>query len=228
MRIFKDIFNLFFPEVCLTCKNQLYSNESSICTFCRHDFPQTNFTNESNNLLEKLFYGRTPINEATALFYFHKKGKVQELVHQLKYRNHEEIGELLGSWLGEEIKLSNRFTSIDYIVPVPIHPNKRKKRGYNQLTKFGEALARTLSKTLIENNLIKVDSTDTQTRKGRMERWLNVQNHFELADPSFFENSHVLLIDDVVTTGATLEACSNQFLNCHNTKVSIAVMAFTE
>ena len=228
MQLFKDIFDLFFPEVCLACKNQLHSNESSICTFCRHDFPQTDFTNVSNNQLEKLFHGRSPIKEATALFYFQKKGKVQELIHQLKYRNHQEIGELLGFWLGEDIESSKRFKSIDYIVPVPIHPKKRRKRGYNQLTKFGEALAQTLSKNLIEDNLIKVDSTETQTKKGRMERWLNVQNHFELVDPSFFENRHVLLIDDVITTGATLEACSNQFLQCKNATVSIAVMAYTE
>lgn len=228
MQLFKDIFDLFFPAICLTCKNQLQPNESHICTFCRHDLPLTNFTSKPDNPIEKLFQGRSLIQDATALFFFHKKGKVQELIHQLKYRNRQEIGEFLGYWLGEDIKLSNRFNSIDYIVPVPIHPKKLKKRGYNQLSTFGKALSKSNPSLYVENNLIKIDSTETQTRKSKNERWINVQNHFKLQDPVCFENSHVLLIDDVITTGATLEACANQLLKCKNITISIAVMAFTE
>ena len=228
MLFLKDLFYLFFPEVCLTCKNPLLRNESTICTSCRHDFPLTGFANIEDNQLEKQLYGRIQIKEATALFYFHKKGKVQQLIHELKYRNHQEIGTLLGNWLGEEIKNSIRFKNIDYIVPVPIHPKKLKKRGYNQLTKFGELLEVILNTPFIENKLLKKDSTETQTHKGRLDRWRNVKDLFELKDYSFFENKHVLLIDDVITTGATLEACSNQLLKCNGVTISIAVMAYTE
>jgi len=228
MQILKDVFSLFFPDVCLSCKLQLNQNESVICTLCRHDFPETNFTNISENHLEKKFYGRVPIYNATALFYFHKKGKVQEFIHQLKYKNHQEIGILFGNWLGEEIKHSDRFNDIDYIVPVPLHPKKKKIRGYNQLTKFGKSLASKLNTQYCENKLIKIESTDTQTHKGRIERWKNVQHLFHLSDTTFFENKHVLLIDDVVTTGATIESCSQQLLKTKNVKISLAVIAYAE
>lgn len=228
MQIFKDIFYLFFPKVCLSCKLQLKHNETNICTLCRHDFPQTCYTNVEKNLLERKFYGRVPLEQATSLFFFHKKGKVQSLIHQLKYKNQEEIGTLFGSWLANEMLESSRFKNIDYIVPVPLHPNKKKKRGYNQLTKFGEEIANKLDAELIENKLIKINSTDTQTQKGRLERWKNVNELFELSDCTFFENKHVLLIDDVITTGATIETCANQLLKTKNIKISIAVMAYTE
>jgi len=228
MQFFKDIFYLFFPEVCLACKYQLLKNEYIICTSCRHGFPQTNFTSEFNNLLEKQFYGRVMIKEATALFYFHKKGKIQQLIHELKYKNHQEIGTILGNWLGEDLLKSERFKNLDFIISVPLHAKKRKKRGYNQLTKFGESLSEILQIPFIENKLLKINATDTQTHKGRFERWKNVRDLFELNDISFFENKHILLIDDVVTTGATLEACSNQLLKSKNTTISIAVMAYTK
>ena len=223
-----NLFNLFFPDVCLTCKLQLANNESTICTHCRHDFPLTEFTNYPNNLVEKSFIGRIPIIEATSLLYFHKKGKSQQLIHELKYKGHQEIGSLLGNWLGDEILESNRFKKLDYIVPVPLHPNKLKKRGYNQLTKFGEAISEKLRIPLISNKLIKVGSTETQTLKGKIGRWRNVQELFKLIDTSFFENKHLLLIDDVITTGATMESCCNELLKTHGVKISIAVMAYTE
>jgi len=228
MQFFKDIFYLFFPEVCLTCKSQLLKNENVICLLCRHDFPYTDFTNVENNQLEKQFYGRVQLKEATALFYFHKKGKIQQLIHELKYKNHQEIGSLLGKWLGNDLKESNRFKDIDYIISVPLHPKKIKKRGYNQLTKLGESLSETLQIPYLENKLLKISITDTQTHKGRLARWKNVRNLFESNDISFFENKKVLLIDDVVTTGATLEACSKQLLKSKNCTVSIAVIAYAE
>ncbi|MCF6279281.1 MAG: ComF family protein [Flavobacteriaceae bacterium] len=228
MQLLKNVFNLFFSDVCLNCKLQLSENETLVCTQCRHDFPQTNFTNNSENQLEKKFYGRIPLNAATSLFYYHKNGKIQQIIHQLKYKSQQKIGTLFGNWLGEEIAQSNRFNNIDYIVTVPLHPKKKKTRGYNQLTKFGKALSEKLNSELIEDKLIKIESTETQTHKGRVERWRNTQHLFELSDTSFFENKHVLLIDDVVTTGATIETCANQLLKTKSIKISVAVMAFTE
>ena len=228
MQLFKDIFYLFFPKVCLNCKLQLKRNESLICTICRHDFPKTNFSNTPENVLEKKFYGRVPIESGTSLFFYHKNGKIQQIIHQLKYKNQEEIGTLFGNWLGGEMQEGGRFGNIDYIIPVPLHPNKKKKRGYNQLTKFGEILAKKLNANLIENKLMKVGSTETQTKKSLIERWRNIDELFELSDILFFENKHILLIDDVITTGATIETCANQLLKTKNIKISIAVMAYTE
>lgn len=228
MSFLKDIFYLFFPEVCLACKNILSGKEEIICVNCRHDLPETNFGNTPNNLVENMFRGRVQIEAATSLFFFHKKGKVQQLIHQLKYRNHEEVGTLLGNWLGTEIKNSNRFNHLNCIVPVPVHPKKIKKRGYNQLSKFGIALSEILEIPFYENILIKKGTTETQTHKGRIERWKNVKQLFEVNNQIAFENKHILLIDDVITTGATLEACATQLLLSENVKISVAVMAYTE
>ncbi len=228
LALLSDVVNLFFPEVCCTCKLQLTKNEIVVCINCRHDFALTNFTNYPNNLIEKSFYGRTQIEEATALFYFHKKGKVQQLIHELKYKGQQQIGTFVGNWLVAEIIESNRFKNIDAIIPVPLHPKKFKKRGYNQLTTFGEMLSSTLRIPLISDKLIKVGTTDTQTYKGKIARFKNVKEHFKIIDTSFFENKHILLIDDVITTGATIESCCSELFKSKNVKISLAVMAYTE
>ncbi len=228
MQIFKDIFYLFFPKVCLSCKLELKQNEISICTLCRHDLPTTCYTNIEKNLLEKKFYGRVQLEEATSLFFYHKKGKVQTLIHELKYKNQEEISTLFGGWLANEMLESNRFKTIDYVVPVPIHPNKRKKRGYNQVAKFGEMIAKNINAKFCEDKLIKVASTESQTKKNLIERWRSVDELFQLNDTTIFNNKHVLLVDDVITTGATIETCANEILKSKNVKLSVAVMAYAE
>ena len=228
MQFIKDIFNLFFPNLCLACKDVLSSNQECICLGCRHDLPVTNFTNTPNNLIEKLFRGRVQITAATSLFFFHKKGKVQQLVHQLKYKGHQEIGTLLGYWLGNNLKNNIRFNQLDCIVSVPIHPKKYKKRGYNQLTTFGKALSEILEIPFLEHELIKKETAETQTHKGRIDRWENVKSSFMVKDESVFNEKHILLIDDVITTGATIEACAQQLLLSENVKISVAVLAYTE
>lgn len=227
MQFIKDIFYLFFPEVCLSCQQPLLQHEKCVCVPCRHDFPQTYFLNKPNNRLEKQFFGRVQIKEATALFHFYKKGKIQHLIHQLKYKRQEDIGLFFGEWLGVDLKNSERFKNIDCIVPVPIHPKKEKVRGYNQLTKLGNEVGKLLKLPFIENELIRIENTNTQTYKGRIDRYLSVQNHFEIVDSKLFEGKNILLIDDVITTGATIEACTNQLLKCKNVAVSVAVVAYT-
>jgi len=228
MNFLKDIFNVFFPEVCLCCHEHLTNNELTVCLICRHDLPLTNFSAEKDNLVEKSFYGRIPIENATALFYFLKKGKVQQLIHELKYNKQQQVGVFTGNWLGAEIAESKRFKHIDYIIPVPLHKNKLKTRGYNQVTTFGESLAQKLTAEYNRNFLIKVSSTKTQTKKIRLDRWKNVQELFVVQNKSALENKHILLIDDIITTGATLEACCNAFSNIKGLKISIACMAYTK
>lgn len=228
MKIFKDVFAIFFPEVCLGCNESLASHESIICLNCRHDLPLTNFSFEENNLIEKSFYGRIPLENATSLFYFFKKGNVQRLIHELKYNKQQQVGTFIGDWLGEQLVESKRFETIDCIIPVPLHPKKLKKRGYNQVTTFGESLAKKLAIPYYSTILIRVSSTKTQTKKLRLERWKNVQELFHVSNNAALENKHILLIDDVITTGATLEACYDALSHTKNLKISIACMAYTK
>jgi len=224
----KNIFTLFFPDVCLACGEQLLANEPVLCLNCRHDLPTTNFSFEANNLVEKSFYGRFPIQSATALFYYYKKGTVQKLIHNLKYKGQQQVGVFTGKWLAEELFENPRFKNIDYIIPVPLHKNKLKKRGYNQVTTFGESLSKKLKITYKEDVLVRVSFTKTQTKKTRFDRWKNVQELFYVSDLKILENKHILLIDDVITTGATLEACCNALKKTRGIKISIACMAFTK
>ena len=228
MKILKDIFGLFFPKICACCNAHLSAMEISVCVNCRHELGSTLFSFESNNILEKSFYGRIPLESATALFYFLKKGKIQGLIHRLKYKGQQDIGAFIGNWLGDEMLASDRFSKIDQIIPVPLHPKKLKKRGYNQLDTFGRALSKKLQIPFNDTILAKVSSTKTQTKKIRFDRWRNVQELFEVQTPSLLENCHILLIDDIITTGATLEACYAAMQNVSNIKISLACMAYTK
>lgn len=228
MIFLKDIFTIFYPNICLCCKNQLTINEALICIDCRHDLPVTNFTNEAGNIVEKIFYGRVPVEEATSLFYFLKKGKVQELIHQLKYKNQQKVGTFIGDWLGEILLDSERFKTIDCIIPVPLHKKKQQLRGYNQVSTFGKSLSKKLNIPFYEAILLKNSATKTQTKKLRLDRWKNSQHQFTIQTTNTLNCKHVLLIDDIITTGATLEACINAFKPYKNIKISIATMAYTQ
>ncbi|MDY7394141.1 phosphoribosyltransferase family protein [Aureibaculum sp. 2210JD6-5] len=228
MQFFRDIYHLFFPKICASCKEQLLQNEVTVCLKCRFELPITDFTDETNNKVEKTFFGRLPIIFGTSLFYYKTKGKSQQLIYQLKYNGQQDIGTFLGNWMGEVLKNSKRFPKIDYVVPVPLHDKKLKIRGYNQLTTFGLSISKIIKVPYVDDVLIRKSVTETQTLKQRFDRWKNVQEIFHVDNPNFFNNKHVLLIDDVITTGATLEACAKQILKSDNAKISIATMAYTE
>ena len=228
MKIFKDFFDLFYPKTCANCTTKLLQNEYVICTICRHDLPLTNFNSFTDNKVAKMFYGRVTIEKAYALLFFRKKGITQKLIHDLKYKGNEEIGILFGNWLGAFLAENNQFSNIDVIVPVPIHYKRRKKRGYNQVTKFGKRLSHHLKKPFIEGVLIRKDATKTQTFKSRFERFSNQETQFLLTNKTFFKNKHILIIDDVVTTGATLEACAIALFKTEKIKISILTIAYTE
>ena len=228
MKPLKDILNIFYPDICLCCKNALTINEATICITCRGDLPLTNFTFESQNLVEKTFFGRIPLENGTALFYFLKKGKIQQLIHELKYNGQQQVGNFIGNWLAEDILNSNRFKNIDCIIPVPLHKKKFKKRGYNQLTTFGKSLSKILNIPLYEELLQKKTAENSQTKLLRLERWKNVNELFFIVNHKVLANKHILLIDDIITTGATLEACYLALKKCENIKISIACMAYTK
>lgn len=228
MKFLKDFFHLFYPKLCANCENHLIENETLICTFCRHDLPLTNFLNCTENTVSKIFYGRVSIEKAYSLLFFRKKGITKKLIHELKYKDNEAVGTFFGNWLGEKFAENQQFVNIDCIVPVPLHPKKLRKRGYNQVTKLGESLSNHLKIPFLENILERTSSSKTQTFKARFERFKNSETKFFLNNTSVFENKHVLLIDDVITTGATLEACAKELQKTRDIKVSIVTIAFTE
>ena len=228
MKILKDFFHLFYPKLCANCDKQLVTNEIIICTFCRHNLPLTNFIDYNNNKITQTFYGRVAIEKGFSLLFYRKKGITKKLIQELKYKKNEEIGTFFGNWIGEILTENSQFINIDCIVPVPLHPKKLRKRGYNQVTKFGETLSNHLKKPFIENELIRISSTKTQTLKARFERFNNIDTKFSLKSTATFKGKHILLIDDVITTGATLEACAKELQKSEGVKISILTMAFTE
>lgn len=221
----KPIVDLLFPKVCYACLNLLNDNEETICVDCRHDLPVTNFHFDNDDTVAKVLYGRAKIENSTALFRFEKKGLVQQLIHGLKYKGYETIGYLLGNWLGGELKDLDGYKSVDVVIPVPLHKNKLKKRGYNQVAKFGQQIANALNAHYEDNVLVKITNTTSQTTKNRLTRWNNTDELFTIKNADTIENKHVLLVDDLITTGATLEACISVLNKAKNVKISIATMA---
>jgi ComF family protein len=226
--MFNSILNLFFPKVCYACSGLLTDNEIHICTSCRHNLPVTNFHFENNNTVEKVFYGRVKLENATALLRFQKKGIVQHLLHNLKYRSHETISTVLGEWLGNELKTVEAYANIDVVIPVPLHKNKLKQRGYNQVAKFGIEIAKALNAEYIDSVLVKTTATKTQVFKNRIARWNNSNEVFTIINANRIEGKHVLLVDDIITSGATIEACVNILNKAKNVKISVATMAIVE
>jgi len=219
------LLNLFFPPVCAGCDNLLHDHESVICTVCRHEIPLTNHHLQPKNEASTKFYGRIPVESVTAFAYFHKKGIVQEMIHKLKYRGQEDIGAALGHWFAEDLKAI--CASADAIIPVPLHPKKLRQRGYNQVTSFGEALSGSLGIPMDEHLLKRNFFSKTQTKKNLFARSEIRQDLFEADFSDEHQNKHFLLIDDVLTTGSTLEACSRALLKIPGTKISIACLAFS-
>jgi len=226
--MFESLINLFFPKVCSGCSSFLVSNENVICTVCRHDLPLTNHHLNSENDAFKKFYGRIPVIHTSALFYFHKKGIVQELIHNLKYKGHEEIGTILGEWYAEDLKNIDLLKSVDEIIPVPLHPKKLKERGYNQVTAFGEALSSSLNIDYNDSLLIRNVYSKTQSKKNLLGRTEGIETIFDVSFTEKDHNKHFLLIDDVITTGSTLEACSRALLKIPGAKISVVCMAMAQ
>jgi ComF family protein len=223
--LFADFFSLFYPRLCQACHRALISREECICSFCLFDLPLTNLYKERENPLSKIFWGRVDMETATALFYFQKGGKIQTLVHQFKYKGKTEIGEYFGMMLGSQLLGHPVWEPIDVIVPVPLHQKKQNLRGYNQSEVFGEGISKSFRRPLVTGNLVRITKTDTQTRKTRFRRWENVESVFHVNNPEFFKGKNILLVDDVVTTGSTLEACTQKLKEIKGVKVWVATIA---
>lgn len=222
-----DFFNLVYPETCAACNQLLVKNENMVCTNCLYEIPKTNFHKEAGNPVEQIFWGRVKIEKATALFYFKQKSKYRRLIHQLKYKGNIEIGVEMGRWLGAALFETGWTNDIDVLIPVPLHPKRLKKRGYNQSEVICRGISQICNKPTDSLSLVRTKASETQTKKSKFDRWLNVETLFAISDPALIEGRHVLLVDDVITTGATLEACIHCLLGIKGVKVSVASLGFT-
>ena len=224
----KQLLNVFFPKVCVGCKNTLVQQEKFLCISCLHDLPITNLHVNDSKVISNVFYGTVALEHATALFYYPKKGVVRQLIHHLKYKNQQDVSSYLGEWLGLELKECGFYDGVDVVIPVPLHKRRMRERGYNQVEGFGKELAKNLNATYNDSTLMRYKNTSTQTVKDRLTRWNNVQTIFQVLDVDTLKGQHILLVDDVITTGATIKACVKELQKIQHVKLSLAVMAYTQ
>lgn len=217
--------HLFYPHVCTGCGSDLVSKLNLLCLKCIDALPETTFALHADNPIEKIFWGRIPLTAAHSEFYFSKESLIQQLIHQLKYKNNQAIGVYLGKIMGKSLLASKRFNNIDALIPLPLYPDKEHKRGYNQAAIICNGVSEIMNIPVINNNVIRKIHTDTQTKKHRTERWENVAESFAIKNGTQLQGKNLLLIDDVITTGATLEACGQTILALSNTSLSIATLA---
>lgn len=224
IREIKDSFlHLFFPHLCAGCGSDIPGSAGMLCLRCIDAMPETNFETLPGNPVEKTFWGRLALAAASAQYYFTKESLMQRLMHQFKYNGNMDLGLQLGRMMGEELLASGRFAA-DAIIPLPLFPDKERKRGYNQATILCRGMAEPMQIPVREDIIVRPMSTVTQTKKGRVERWKNMEGKFMLANPDAARGKCLLLVDDVITTGATLEACGQELLKAGNVTLKLAAL----
>lgn len=224
---FKNLVNLLYPAVCAGCGSDMVKDDQLLCLDCVAGMPLTGFYSKEHNPVEKIFWGRLPLVAAASYVYFTKQSVIQTLLHELKYRGNKEVGLYFGRLIGEELKNSKRFDDASALVPLPLHVKKQKKRGYNQAEVISEGISEQLKIPVLRDAVIRKSETGTQTRMNRMKRWENIGGKFEVVKSSAVNGKHVILVDDVITTGATLESCGSELLKTGNVRLSIASLAYT-
>jgi len=227
IRYLRNFLSLLYPELCSGCKRPLYEHEELICSYCWYQLPVTNFHLDTANAAAKQLWGRVKIERVASYLYFVKESNVQYILYHLKYFSKPRLGEVLGVKYGELLQGSN-FTNADIILPIPLHPKKFKKRGYNQSEYVAKGLSRAMCIPVITDNLFRHTLAESQTTKKRYERYENMRTIFEVKDPEALVGKHILLVDDVLTTGATIEACANKLLEIPDVKVSVVTLAYTK
>lgn len=222
-----QLANLFFPDNCPGCGTAMHQGEKDLCIGCLFDMPFTRMHDLHFNSMEMRLHGRFPFTAATALLFFMKDGKVQRMIHRLKYHGDKEIGRYLGRMLAQTLQGSARFADIDWVVPVPLHPRKRKARGFNQVDILAQGMEER-GYISAPHALRRVENSVSQTSKNMMERWENVNGIFALNDVNLLRGKKVLLLDDVLTTGATLEACASELMKIEGIQLYVATIACAE
>lgn len=220
-----DFIGLIFPRICVACGNNLWRYENTLCRNCEYHLPKTNFHLDPENPVARLFWGRVVVGHATAFLHFNKGSRVQQMIHALKYKGRKDVGIWLGRKYGVILKKDAPGLVADHIVPVPLHRNKLKQRGYNQSEQFALGLSESLGIPVKTDLLIRHKANETQTRKSRFNRYRNVQEIFALTDPDSCKGKHIILADDVITTGATLESCVQTLHQIPDIRISILCIA---
>jgi ComF family protein len=221
-----DFISLIYPRNCAGCGESLLKHEEEICNFCYLELPKTNFHLQPSNPLKNIFYGRVDLETVSAFYLFQKKGSVQKILHAIKYKDKKELATLIGKWYAEDIAADAAVMQSACIIPVPLHPLKYKQRGYNQSEEFAKGLAEGLSIPLNTTGLRRKEFTTTQTRKARFERWENVEDKFEVDPHHELKGKYVTLVDDVITTGATVEACCLALKEIEGIKINVLSIAY--
>lgn len=224
---FESLVHLFYPHTCLGCGNDVLERTQVLCMECITQLPLTNFHLHTDNPVAKVFRGRLPLISATSFVYFTKDSMMQRLMHQFKYRGKKDIGIYFGKRMGECYRQAGNFNGIDGLVPLPLHPRKQKLRGYNQAEVICDGLSAALDIPVNADAVSRTKVTSTQTHRNRLERWENMEGRFVLNDGHGLEHKHIALVDDVITTGATLEACGTALLRAKGAGLSIISLAYT-
>lgn len=224
----KAITHLFFPKVCLACGKAMSLHSEHVCLSCRHELPRVNHQNYVDNELQKTFWGRLPLERATAFLWFQKQGKVQRILHHLKYKGAQDLGVTMGEIMASELIDKGFFEGIDFLIPIPIHAKKARIRGYNQSEMLAMGVNQLTEIEVCTEAIVKEIHTASQTKKSRFKRWKNVNATFKLKHSNQLEGKHILLIDDVLTTGSTVEACGIELLQVPNIKLSLLTLAFAK
>ena len=216
---------LFFPRHCVVCGDCLQQGEEALCMRCNIDMPRTGFHLQRDNEVERMFWGKIPLERATAYFYYSKGSSYRHILHQLKYNGRHDVGEAMGRFMAAELQAAGFFEGIDVVVPVPLHRSKQRARGYNQSECIARGIARVTGIGVDRASVVRLKNTATQTRKSAYERWENVREIFAVRHPERFAGKHLLLVDDVLTTGATLTACADAFTSVEGIRISILALA---
>lgn len=226
MSFINDFLSLIYPRYCEACTNHLFKHELYLCNYCKLNLPQSNYHRQFESELSKLFIGRVPLQHACSFYLYEKGGKIQNLLHAIKYQDQPKLAEYLGEEYGKQLQKDSFFTNIDCVIPIPLHANKLKARGYNQSECFAKGLSEALNKEMKTELLYRVIDTKTQTKKSKYQRWENVDGIFKINDSDSLTNKHVLIVDDVVTTGATIEAAWLALKSIDGIRISVASIAF--
>lgn len=221
-----DFIALVYPRNCVACGNSLYKHEDQVCNYCYLNLPKSNFHKGLQNPVAALFYGRVQLEFASSFYVFQKKGSIQKIMHAIKYKSNKDLATLVGKWYGEDLKEHPTIKTAACVIPVPLHTKKLKQRGYNQSEEFARGLSNALTIDVNTTSLQRAEFTQTQTRKNKYERWENVEDVFEVKDHEQLKNKHVILVDDVITTGATIEACCAKLQEIEGIKISILSIAY--